>query len=236
VLAKEEVKTRERRIQAGPGGPADSIVSIGTAPSRQGPALDTSSTSAPPTLTALVHVGQVRGPGPPRRPDLGCGHFCGRPQLAIASGFVGPECPTSRQTPGWGWSSTRTEPGASASAPASLRPSSVVSWHAFADVTSGNTDMTGSNSGPFPAPANYDAATGIGSPYAAGLTCASVSSVSAGYSGSTVTVSGLGLEACRHRFRINPCDCAVRNRNIGRCHRACRRRHRHRLGFEHRRR
>jgi subtilase family serine protease len=107
---------------------------------------------------------------------------------------------------------------------------------AFADVTSGNTDMTGSNSGPFPAAANYDAATGIGSPYAAGLTCASVSSVSAGYSGSTVTVSGLGLEACRHRFRINPCDCAVRNRNIGRCHRACRRRHRHRLGFEHRRR
>ena len=78
------------------------------------------------------------------------------------------------------------------------------SGSAFADVASGNTDMTGSNSGAFPATANYDAATGIGSPYAAGLTCASVSSVSAGYSGSTVTVSGLGLEHAAIDFGPTP--------------------------------
>jgi hypothetical protein len=79
----------KRRIQAGPGGPADSIVSIGIAPSRQGPAPDMSSASAAPTLTALVYVGRVGVSGSSRCPDLGCGHFCGRPQLAIASGFVG---------------------------------------------------------------------------------------------------------------------------------------------------
>ena len=43
----------ERRIQAGPSGPAISIVSTGITPSRQGPAPDMSSASASPTLTAL---------------------------------------------------------------------------------------------------------------------------------------------------------------------------------------
>ncbi len=65
---------------------------------------------------------------------------------------------------------------------------------AFNDVTSGNTDLTGSNGGAYPATSGYDAATGIGSPIAPGLTCPLVSSVSAGYTGSDVTVSGLGLE------------------------------------------
>ena len=44
----------ERRIQAGPDGPATSIVSTRDAPSRQGPAPDTSSASASPALTALA--------------------------------------------------------------------------------------------------------------------------------------------------------------------------------------
>ena len=65
---------------------------------------------------------------------------------------------------------------------------------AFDDVTSGDTDLTGSNGGAYPATSGYDAATGIGSPIAPGLTCARVSSVSPGYAGGVVTVSGLGLE------------------------------------------
>lgn len=44
----------ENRIQAEPHGPATSIVSTGSPPSRQGPVLDMSSTSAAPTLTALI--------------------------------------------------------------------------------------------------------------------------------------------------------------------------------------
>jgi hypothetical protein len=65
---------------------------------------------------------------------------------------------------------------------------------AFDDVTSGDTDLTGSNGGAYPARSGYDAATGIGSPIGPGLTCPSVTSVSSGYAGSNVTVSGLGLE------------------------------------------
>jgi kumamolisin len=65
---------------------------------------------------------------------------------------------------------------------------------AFDDITSGNTDLTGSNGGAYPATSGYDAATGIGSPIAPGLTCPAVTSVSSGYTGSNVTVSGLGLE------------------------------------------
>ncbi len=65
---------------------------------------------------------------------------------------------------------------------------------AFTDVTSGNTDLTGSNGGAYPATTGYDAATGIGTPIAAGLTCTSVSAVSSGYEGGSATVSGLGLE------------------------------------------
>ena len=65
---------------------------------------------------------------------------------------------------------------------------------AFTDVTSGDTDLTGSNEGEYPATSGYDAATGIGSPIAPGLTCPLVSSVTAGQAGSDVTISGLGLE------------------------------------------
>ena len=65
---------------------------------------------------------------------------------------------------------------------------------AFNDITSGNTDMTGSNGGQYPATTGYDAATGIGSPIAAGLSCPEITSVSGGYSGAEVTIAGLGLE------------------------------------------
>ncbi|HEY3943058.1 MAG TPA: IPT/TIG domain-containing protein, partial [Acidimicrobiales bacterium] len=65
---------------------------------------------------------------------------------------------------------------------------------AFTDITSGNTDMTGSNGGAYPTTSGYDAATGIGSPLAQGLSCPEVTAVSAGYSGAQVTVAGLGLE------------------------------------------
>jgi Subtilase family len=64
----------------------------------------------------------------------------------------------------------------------------------FNDITAGNTDMSGSNGGAFPATTGYDAATGLGSPIAQGLSCPEVVSVTPGYSGSRVTVSGLGLE------------------------------------------
>ncbi len=65
---------------------------------------------------------------------------------------------------------------------------------ALHDVTSGNNDMTGSNGGQFAAGTGYDAATGLGSPLAAGLSCPEVTSVGAGTAGSHVTVRGLGLE------------------------------------------
>jgi hypothetical protein len=45
---------RDKRIQAGPDGPALSIVSTGFLPSRQGTASDMSNTSAMPALTALA--------------------------------------------------------------------------------------------------------------------------------------------------------------------------------------
>ena len=70
----------ERRSQAGPRGPADSIVSIHIHPSRQGPTLDTSSTSASPTVTALALRVELRMLTTSRRSELGCGHCCGRPQ------------------------------------------------------------------------------------------------------------------------------------------------------------
>jgi hypothetical protein len=65
---------------------------------------------------------------------------------------------------------------------------------ALNDITQGNTDMTGSNGGAYPATSGYNAATGLGSPIAEGLSCPEVTSVNPGYSGATVTVSGLGLE------------------------------------------
>ena len=67
---------------------------------------------------------------------------------------------------------------------------------AFRDITSGDTDLTGSNGGAYPATVGYDAATGLGSPIPSGLACAQVASVSPASAapGATVTVSGLGLE------------------------------------------
>ncbi len=65
---------------------------------------------------------------------------------------------------------------------------------AFNDITSGNTDMTGSNGGDYPATSGYNAATGIGSPIAGGLSCPEITSAAEGYSGEDVTISGLGLE------------------------------------------
>jgi hypothetical protein len=82
---------------------------------------------------------------------------------------------------------------------------------AFDDVTTGNTDLTGSNGGAYAATSGYDAATGIGTPIAPGLTCASVGSVSTGYAGSTVTVSGLGLEHASINFGSEPADVVSAN-------------------------
>ncbi len=63
------------------------------------------------------------------------------------------------------------------------------------DITSGENDATGTNGGLYyPATAGYDPVTGLGSPLAAGLSCAEVSAVGSGQSGSQVSVSGLGLE------------------------------------------
>ena len=73
---------------------------------------------------------------------------------------------------------------------------------ALSDVTSGDNDMTGSNSGQYPARAGFDGATGLGSPLAGGLTCPEVDSVSPANAtpGSTVTVSGSGLEGATISF------------------------------------
>jgi subtilase family serine protease len=64
---------------------------------------------------------------------------------------------------------------------------------AFTDITRGDNDLTGANGGNYPALPGYDAATGIGSPLATGLSCPEITSVSPGASGD-VTVTGLGLE------------------------------------------
>ncbi len=68
---------------------------------------------------------------------------------------------------------------------------------AFTDITSGNTDFTGSNGGDYPAATGYDLATGLGSPIADGLSCSEVTSVqpTSATPGTDVTVTGLGLEA-----------------------------------------
>ena len=73
---------------------------------------------------------------------------------------------------------------------------------AFNDITGGDNDMTGDNDGLFPALPGYDAATGVGSPIAGGLSCPEVTSVSpaTGVAGSTVRLTGLGLEKARISF------------------------------------
>lgn len=85
-------------------------------------------------------------------------------------------------------------------------------WHSspantvVSDITSGNTDLTGSNGGDYPALPGYDAATGLGSPIPTGLTCPEISSVTphAAPPGSVVTISGLGLEDARIEFGTTP--------------------------------
>ena len=63
------------------------------------------------------------------------------------------------------------------------------------DITSGDNDDTGTYGGAdYPASVGYSPVTGLGSPIASGLSCPEVSAVSAGYGGSQVAVSGLGLE------------------------------------------
>jgi hypothetical protein len=68
---------------------------------------------------------------------------------------------------------------------------------ALTDITSGDNDMTRTYAGAeFPASAGFDAATGLGSPLAAGLACPEVSSVAptSAAPGTNVNVYGLGLE------------------------------------------
>ena len=73
---------------------------------------------------------------------------------------------------------------------------------ALTDITSGNTDMTGSNGDAYPAISGYDAATGLGSPRAQGLSCPDITAVSpaADPAGTEVTIAGLGLEKAAIHF------------------------------------
>jgi subtilase family serine protease len=71
---------------------------------------------------------------------------------------------------------------------------------AFVDITAGNNDLAGSNGGNYPALLGYDAATGIGTPLAPGLSCPEVISVGSGVRGGDVTITGLGLEKASFFF------------------------------------
>jgi hypothetical protein len=62
------------------------------------------------------------------------------------------------------------------------------------DITSGNTDMTDTNGGAYPAGPGWDPATGLGSPIATGLTCPDITAPASGYPGQHVTLQGFGLE------------------------------------------
>jgi subtilase family serine protease len=64
---------------------------------------------------------------------------------------------------------------------------------AFTDITQGDIDLTGTTGRDYPALPGYDAATGIGTPLATGLSCPQITSVTPGVGGE-VTVTGLGLE------------------------------------------
>ncbi len=77
---------------------------------------------------------------------------------------------------------------------------------ALNDITQGDNDLTGSNGGQYAAGSSYDAASGVGSPIASGLTCPEVSSVqpTSGAPGSEVTVTGLGLEKASVFFGNTP--------------------------------
>ncbi len=67
---------------------------------------------------------------------------------------------------------------------------------ALTDITSGDTDVTGSNGGKWQASSGYDLATGLGTPLAAGLSCPEITAIqpATALPGAQVTLSGLGLE------------------------------------------
>jgi hypothetical protein len=71
---------------------------------------------------------------------------------------------------------------------------------AFTDITTGDTDFTGSNAGAYAAATGADLASGVGTPIADGLTCPEVTGVGSGAIGQTVTVTGLGLEHATFNF------------------------------------
>jgi Domain of unknown function DUF11/Pro-kumamolisin, activation domain len=73
---------------------------------------------------------------------------------------------------------------------------------ALTDITAGNTDMTGSNGDAYPAAPGYDAATGLGSPRAQGLSCPDITAVSpaADPADTEATIAGLGLEKAAIHF------------------------------------
>ena len=77
---------------------------------------------------------------------------------------------------------------------------------ALNDITVGNTDLTGSDSGQYAAGTGDDLASGVGSPIAGGLACAGVISVqpTSAAAGSDVTVTGLGLEKATIVFGSTP--------------------------------
>ena len=101
---------------------------------------------------------------------------------------------------------------------------------AFNDVTQGDTDLTGSADGDFPALTGYDAATGIGTPIAGGLTCTSVSAVSPGYAGAQVDRLGPRSRACRRLLRFGAGHRRLRISHLGHGRRSCGRRNRHGVG------
>jgi subtilase family serine protease len=76
---------------------------------------------------------------------------------------------------------------------------------ALRDITSGNNDMTGLNGGDYGSGTGYDLATGVGSPIAQGLSCPEITSISpsTATAGSTVTLTGLGLEKANISFGGN---------------------------------
>ena len=69
-----------------------------------------------------------------------------------------------------------------------------------------DTDMLGANGGLYPVFNGYNMATGLGVPIASGLSCAEVDTVSpsSGPLGTTVTITGLGLENARIYFGSVP--------------------------------
>jgi kumamolisin len=70
------------------------------------------------------------------------------------------------------------------------------------DVTTGDNDLTGTNNGAYAAGVGYDMATGLGTPLAAGLTCADVNAASStsAATGTNITLTGLGLEGATVDF------------------------------------